>query len=77
MAKVREEIGDGKNTKNVIVYCCKKYSGAKLKDIGERFGMSDAAVSQTCRRLLLKAKKDQQFNKTIHRLEAMFIAVRS
>ena len=76
MAKVREEIGDEKNTRNVIVYCCKKYSGAKLKDIGERFGMSDAAVSQTCRRLLLKAKKDQQFNKTIHRLEAMFIAVR-
>jgi REP element-mobilizing transposase RayT len=77
MTKVREEVGVDKNTKNMIIYCCQKYSGAKLKDIGERFGMSDAAVSQACRRLLLKANKDPQINKMIHGLEAMLDTVRS
>jgi putative transposase len=36
---------------NVSPYGCQQYSGAKLKDIGERFGISDAAASQASRRL--------------------------
>ena len=45
--------------RNISIYCCQKYSGAKLKEIGERFGISDAAV-QASRRLVLKAGKDRQ-----------------
>jgi hypothetical protein len=49
---LKAELGDrAELLSNVSLYCCQKYSGAKLKDIGERFGISDAAVSQASRRL--------------------------
>jgi putative transposase len=43
--KIKAELGDrAELLRNVSIYCCQKYSGAKLKDIGERFGIRDAAV---------------------------------
>ena len=47
------------------------FRGAKLKDIGERFGISDAAVSQASRRLALKAETDQQLKKMLDRVETL------
>lgn len=64
-------------TRNVSIYCCQKYSGAKLKEIGERFGISDAAVSQASRRLVIKAKKDQELMKVIDSVEEFLRGVRS
>ena len=43
----------------------------KLKDIGERFGISDAAVSQASRRLALKAETDQQLKEMLDRAETL------
>src|SRR5215510_1171162 len=58
--KIKAELGDrAELLRNVSLNCCQKYSGAKFKDIGERFGISDAAVSQASRRVAIKAETDQ------------------
>jgi REP element-mobilizing transposase RayT len=75
--RIKEERVDEKLLRNISIYCCQKFSGAKLKEIGEHFGISDAAVSQASRRLALKAEKDQVLKKLIGRLEAKLVSVRS
>jgi hypothetical protein len=74
LEKVHAELSDVKllknrGIKNIGIYCCHRYSGAKLKEIGDHFGISGAAVSQTSRRLVLKAETDPQIKKLIKRLE--------
>ena len=63
--------------RKVSIFFCRKYSGVKLKEIGERFGLSDAAVSQTSHRLILYAGKDQGFAELLNRLDQVIIGVRS
>jgi len=47
---IKAELGDrAELLRKVSIYCCQTYSGSKLKDIGKRFGLSDAAVSQASR----------------------------
>lgn len=75
--RIKEEPVDEKLLRNLSIYCCQKFSGAKLKEIGEQFGISDAAVSQASRRLTLKAETDQVLKKLIRRLEAKLVSVRS
>ena len=76
--KIKAELGDRAALwSNVSLYCCQKYSGAKLKDIGERFGISDAAVSQASRRLALKAETDQQLQEMLDRVETLLRNVQS
>jgi hypothetical protein len=73
---VKQELGGHEDlTRKVSIFFCRKYSGAKLKEIGEHFGISDAAVSQTSRRLALKAKEDQQLKKMISGLEVILDGV--
>lgn len=70
--KIQAALGDrGALLRNVSIYGCQKYSGAKLKDIGARFGISDAAVSQASRRVTLKAETDQQLKKVLDRAETL------
>ena len=69
LQKVRAELSGEKHLKNIGIYCCHRYSGAKLKELGDYFGMSGAAVSQTSRRLVLKAETDPLLKKLIKRLE--------
>lgn len=73
ITRINEEQVDKKLLRNISIYCCQRFSGAKLKDIGEYFGISDAAVSQTSRRLVLKSEKDQVLKKLIERLEAKLL----
>lgn len=68
---------DERLLRNLSIYCCQKYSGAKLKEIGERFGISDAAISQASRRLAMKAEKDGELRGLVERLEAGLSCVRS
>ncbi len=75
--RIKEEPVDEKLMRNISIYCCQKFSGAKLKEIGGHFGISDAAVSQASRRLSLKAEKDQTLKKLIRRLETELANVRS
>lgn len=41
------------------------HGGMKLKQVGERFGIGDAAVSVTCKRLLEQATKDRKVQETL------------
>ncbi len=75
LEKVHAELSDVKllsnrGIKNIGIYCCHRYSGATLKEIGDHFGISGAAVSQTSRRLVLKVETDPQLKKLIKRLES-------
>ena len=74
---VKMELGEnGDLTRKLSIFFCQKYSGAKLKKIGEYFGISDAAVSQTKRRLELKAREDHQLKMVISKLEVVLDGVR-
>ena len=67
---IKNELGENEDlTRKVSIFFCRKYSGAKLKEIGKRFQISDAAVSQACRRLELQAKQDQSLEKLLNKLE--------
>jgi len=44
--------------RNVGIYFCHRYSGSRLREIGERFGLSEAAVAQASRRLRAASGKD-------------------
>ncbi|MEA3332287.1 MAG: transposase [Pseudomonadota bacterium] len=67
---IKKELGENEDLiKKMTLFFCRKYSGAKLKEIGERFDMSEAAVSQACRRLELLAKQDQHLEKLLSRLD--------
>lgn len=75
---IRMELGEkDESTRNMSIYCCRKFSGARLKEIGERFGISEAAVSQVSRRLVLKAGKDQELKKMISKVEILLQSVKS
>jgi REP element-mobilizing transposase RayT len=53
---------DEKLAAKVAIYLCHRYSGAKLKEIGDRFGVKESAVSQSSKRFEVeqgKAKKLQ------------------
>jgi REP element-mobilizing transposase RayT len=70
LQKVEVELAGEKLLKNIGIYCCRKFSGATLQEIGDRFGITDAAVSQTSRRLVLKIEKDPQVSALVQRIES-------
>ena len=61
-------IGQEKLAKKVSIYFCHRYSGAKLKEIGEKFGIGDGAITQASKRLLLQAEKDQNVRRAIEQV---------
>jgi REP element-mobilizing transposase RayT len=52
------------------IYLCHKYSGAKLKEIGERFGIGESAVSQASRRLAQELERDNELKKLVEKMRA-------
>ncbi len=57
---VKRAVGEeGSLWRKISIHLCHRYSGMKLRDIGEKFGLSDAAVSVTSKRLLELATKDR------------------
>jgi putative transposase len=72
---IKAELGDhAALVSHVSLYGYQQYSGARRKDIGERFGISDAAVSQACLRLACKAETERplraRVRKTVESSEA-------
>ena len=45
-------------SRNISIYFCHRYSGARLQEIGERFGLSAAAAAQASRRLRVASETD-------------------
>lgn len=54
-------------SRNVSIYFCHRYSGARLREIGEHFGLSDAAVSQASRRMRVMSEKDAAVRELLKR----------
>lgn len=75
LQSITANLAGEKLLRNISIYCCRKYSGAKLKEIGDRFGISDAAVSQASRRLELQAETDSRVKELIQRVECVLRVV--
>ena len=55
--------------RKAALYVCHKYSGKKLKEIGDCFGVGDSAVAKTSQRLAELMAKDKRVGKQIKRLK--------
>ena len=56
---------DKKMARQVKLHICHCYSGKRLREIGERFGVSDSGVTQASRRIDDKQKTDKNLRKLI------------
>jgi predicted DNA-binding protein YlxM (UPF0122 family) len=54
------------------IYLCHKYSGAGLKEIGEKFGIKESAVSQASRRFAQVLERDKELLKKIEQLKSIW-----
>ncbi len=52
-------------SRKASIYFCHRYSGARLSEVGERFGMSDAAITQASKRLRVAAEHDGNLKKKL------------
>ena len=69
ISAIEGEMGaQGSLTRNVSIYFCHRYSGARLGEIGERFGLSDAAVSQASRRMRVASENDTTVSNLLKRI---------
>lgn len=64
----RNLAGDSRLSKKAGIYLCHKYSGAKLKEIGERFGIGESAVSQTSRRFAQELEQDKGLRRLVEKM---------
>ena len=55
--------------RSVKIYLCRKHTGEKLNTIGKKFKISDAAVSQICKRFKIRIGKDENLKKQIEKVE--------
>ena len=56
-------------SRNASIYLCRKHTGEKLRTIGKKFSISDAAVSQVCKRFDARIASDKSLRKAIAALE--------
>jgi REP element-mobilizing transposase RayT len=69
VAVVEKTIGAEKGfARKVGMYLCHRYGGAKLREIGERFGVGESAVSQGSKRLRDKVTEDEALRGKIERI---------
>ncbi len=54
--------------RKAALYICHRYSGRKLKEIGEYFSVGESAVSQTSRRFSAMLVKDKKLQKRIEKI---------
>jgi putative transposase len=65
---VKNSTINSKLEKNVSIYLCHRYSGAGLREIGEKFGIKESAVSQSSRRLLTLLERDKELHEQIEKI---------
>ena len=58
-----------KLVRNLKIYFNQRYSGNRLKQIGERFAIGESAVSQVCRRLEKRKAADAVLSRLMKRIE--------
>lgn len=59
------------------IYLSRKYSGARLKEIGERFGIGESGVSQMSRRFAQELERDNGLMKLVDKNERKTRIVKS
>ena len=59
---------DEKLARQVKLYLCHRYSGKRLREIGERFGVSESGVTQASRRIAIKQENDKKLEKLITKM---------
>jgi putative transposase len=69
IAAVKSVIREEDLVKKLSLYFCHRFSGARLREIGERFGMSDAAVTQASRRMRVACETDEALRKLFDGVE--------
>jgi putative transposase len=66
---VKEAFGENKHlAAKVAIHLCHKYSGVKLREIGERFGVKDSAVSQASRRFMMELDNHKELKKMVRKV---------
>jgi len=66
------ELAFGENPvlkRNLKMYLCQRYTGEKLKTIGNQFGIGASAVSHACRRVKAKIEQDRKMKRKIEKIE--------
>jgi len=56
---------ESRSARKLSIYLCHRYSGARLKEIGARFGIGAAGVSQESRRFAIKVDEDGELRKIV------------
>lgn len=59
---------DEKLAKKVSIFFYHRFSGARLREVGERFGMSDAAVTQSSKRLRAACDHDAELRELLRKI---------
>lgn len=72
----RSQTGEERTVDKAIIYLCHKYSGARLKEIGERFGVGESAVAQISKRFERKMNEDEELKKIIQGLKVRLRVVK-
>lgn len=67
---VKNAVNEEALAKKVGIYFCHRYSGARLREIGERFGLSDAAITQASRRIKVAYESDETVRKVLDKVDA-------
>jgi putative transposase len=65
----RTHLGEDRLADKAIIYLCHRYSEARLKEIGERFGVGESAVSQISNRLDKAMNEDAAIKKVVLKLK--------
>lgn len=60
---------DLKLTRNIKIYLNQRLTGARIKKIGEEFGLGESGVSQVCCRLEKRIVSDDGLRRMINRIE--------
>lgn len=63
-------VKDENLAKKVSLFFCHRYSGARLREIGEHFGLGDAAVTQASRRMRVAYENDEKLQKLFAKVKA-------
>jgi len=58
LLQTQKTVGETSDTRDVAIYLCHRYTGEKLKKIGERFGLTDSGVSKASWRMNNRLKED-------------------
>jgi len=60
---------DSRIVRKIKLYASHRFSGRKLKEIGNRYGISESGVTQASRRLKIQAEKDVSLKRNLKLIE--------